>query len=233
MKQLLTALLVLITATTALAQAPKTAAKPKAVPAAKTTQLAKVQKVDTISLVTKMAEKWFKESYVELSFKDPYSYKPAKTSVTTVSKVDELYESLATLNRIIKDLAYDADTSKGMGPYYRKQIVNYNEKLKEKNSQTMQDFYNKMLASAEQDLAKEEIKKAEAAKQLDETLELKKRLENLIANMTEEHKAMIGYYKIYHDCHANNSYGNPVLGRYVFKYKFDTDKFYDVVKWND
>lgn len=151
------------------------------------------QKTPTVSA----ASEWFKKEYVEKSFKDPYSYKLLNITI----------DSLSVGQKLLEDIKFEE---------YR---VTNSDPTNLTSSQTL-------LKTAEKYAKKEEDpngtwhKSVESHKKTiqqindrpTKIIEMRKSYDN----MPSEDKNKVFYYKFSLDCHANNSYGNPVLGRYVF-----------------
>lgn len=144
------------------------------------------------------ASDWFKKVYVETSFKDPYSYKLLKITIDSINVGQKLLEDINFEEYKIKGDAFDLSLNERT----LKTAEKYAKKEDDPNGTWHQSF--------------ERIKKniEEIKNRPSKILEMKKKYENL----SSEEKNKVFYYKFYLDCHANNSYGNPVLGKYVFTY---------------
>ena len=119
--------------------------------------------ISTLNDFEKKIVKTFKETYVDKTFKDPYSFKLLKLEITPKTFGDW---SLDNLN------------------FCKKQI-----EIKDFRVQPKQQYLD--------DVAKYEKEYSE---------------------MSEELKKTIKAYKVRIDCYGNNSYGNPILGKYEFNY---------------
>jgi hypothetical protein len=142
------------------------------------------------------AAEWFKKVYVEASFKDPYSYKLLKINIDSINVGQKLLEDINFEEYKLKNDAWDLS--------FNERNLKTAEKYVKKESDP-NGTWHKSVESHKKTI--EEITNRPA-----KILEMKKKYENLPI----EEKNKIFYYKFYLDCHANNSYGNPVLGKYVF-----------------
>lgn len=145
--------------------------------------------------------KWFKEKYVDANFKDPYSYKELKIELDSLSNYD----------------FYKKNSDSSFIALYEKYSMEYKEKYekessKRKPNETLVNIYKKSYD--------EYSAKLKNAMDASEKLKL----------LSEDEKKQIYHYIVKIDSHANNSYGNPVLGRYRFTYKkgsgFDLGSIY-------
>ena len=139
--------------------------------------------------ILKDAEKWFKEVYVQQNFKDPYSYKLLKISLDSMTNYEYLKNK----------------TNNFMIPHYRKYSAEYKQKLDaEKNKRKPYEVLVKMYEDSYNDYNKK------LNKSLSDSTEF--------ANVTENDKKIIHHYIVRIECHANNSYGGQVFGRYSIGY---------------
>jgi hypothetical protein len=138
----------------------------------------------TKSKVLTTATKWFKESYVQENFKDPYSYKELKCSIDSMSN-KEYYTNDSTIEG---ENMRDAEDRMN-------EWKNLYEKAEKKSSfylEYIEDYKKKY------DLAKASFDVAKSILELMDAKALKK----------------THHYIIRIDCHANNSYGNQIFARY-------------------
>lgn len=184
-------------------------------------------KPDNTALIKRKAEAWFKTEYVPSNFKDKYSYKPLKTTVVPVSLQKQLEEDTLLLG--LENLRYEADSTKGHYEWYKS---NARDALKNSQNDSTSPYYSKYrtyLGFIQVEKQRLEASRIRLDKKLNSIAEAKQRL----ARLTEAEKKTVGYYLIFHDCHANNSYGGQVLGVYSFKYDAARNMGYDVIKLND
>ncbi len=160
--------------------------------------IASVSTFAQVTLTPESAGKWFKESYVESNFKDPYSFKLLKVTIDTITVAEQtqtrisLKESdLANIAQKRKDNQWSIET----GQKYIKKNLDPN------------GTWVKAIERANN-----------SNKELDELPETIQKLKTTLSQMSDEEKNKAFTYWIYVECHANNSYGNPVLGRYGFRY---------------
>lgn len=191
------------TATVAFSQIKKPISKPK---------------VDETEVIKTKVLKLFKEQYVEQTFKDPYSYKPLKTTVYPVTLEMKLLEDTLVIYDEIKLLILKADTTKGSVSLYKGFI----EDCQKREYKDLCDQYRTKLADARKDAYEAQQLIDFKKNQIDEII-------RHVNSMTIQQKNSIGYYLILHDCYGNNSYGNPILGRYSMKYTTEAG-LYDILK---
>ena len=205
----------------------------------------------TTSIETK-ASIWFKKNQVEQTFKDPYSYKLLKVSKSPITianfrkenymnnldvittrdsseikfKENTTYQHLLELDSSMykkykKD--YDDYMKKGETSYanivkstmefYKSGVERYNEKLKEHKVEEEKRISEVLTKWKEEDEKYQKSKKE-------------------FESSTPKDKITISHYLINLDCYANNSYGNPVLGKYQFYYFPNSNSGYSVEKIN-
>jgi len=208
-----------------------------------------------------LASEWFKKKHVDVTFKDPYSYKLLKVSVHPVSN-DEYVTNryMSTLDSVVtrdsSDIVFKPDSSiynlyQNQYNSYNKDYTNYSKSYEEAKlkKSSLIDYYEKMmkLYDPSEYVTKMENEKQRWVKQKEEhdvkVNELKKEWESQdkrynilkkeMESLTDKDKKHIVYNKIYIDCYGNNSYGNPILGRYSFDYFQLTNNGYNVIKLND
>ena len=193
---------------------------------------AQLKKVDTIELVKNLADKWFITSYVNLAFKDPYSYQPLKTIVIPVTSAEASIDSIKRLtsgypkngdksNAFLSKLwmaEYDY-ANQTMYTYYKKShLDNLDKSLDKSKSKSMREYYKKSALSDSIKLEEELVNINQAKRLIDSVKVLIKKIENNANLLPLDKQQVIVYYKIYHDCYGSNSYGNKILGRYVYHF---------------
>ena len=156
------------------------------------------------------SSKWFKDVYVQSSFKDPYSYKELKITLDTMSNYSW----------------YTRKTDDYMLNSYKKSYDEYTAKVEvEKNKR--RPSYPGALEQYEKWAAERKVKYDNEVLKVNDAKEK-------IATMSETERKLIHHYIIHIDSHGANSYGGIVFGRYVFTYtkgkEFDVN---DVLKVND
>ena len=166
-------------------------------------------KPSEIQQVKKDALSWFKNVYVESYFKDPYSYKLLKCDIypTTLKEVIEGY---------IRDLdseIYLADTSKFYSDYGK--IAEKNQLLLKYNKRyPVSDTTTSEFKKRIEEMKLVKIKLQDELAKYNEILERSNNLKNRLKSLTVSESNKIWQYSVYIDCYSNNSYGNPVLGKY-------------------
>ncbi len=158
------------------------------------------------------AKNWFKVYYVPLNFKDPYSYKILKCFAIPISNKEALKETYETLTYNLKDL----DTA-GFGNEYKNALSNYRWSLKKHNIEFKgTDTTDKRYQISIQSLKYENEKIETMLKKFTDTKSSLDTIRKILSTLSPEEEKKIAYYKIYLDCYSNNSYGNKVLGRFMF-----------------
>jgi hypothetical protein len=144
----------------------------------------------------------FKDTYVESHFKDPYSFKLLKLEIKPKTFGDWLMDDI---NYIQNEIKFNTTS-------YSK-------------IDSLQDLYHELLSLKVKhpDSPLTSLKPmARIEKIRQERLEnLKKKLNENIkeySEMSSDKKNKIKGYEVRIDCYGNNSYGNPILGRYKFNY---------------
>lgn len=156
-----------------------------------------------IQQIKKNALSWFKNVYVDSYFKDPYSYKVLKCDIYPVNNEEALKSAAEDLSYAVERL----DTLKSYSDYgikkrqYHKAVNNIK-------------VYPTIYSQTDVDKAKkawdDEILKYNQA------LSDKKETDSLLLVIDANTRKKVSYYMVYLDCYSNNSYGNPVLGKYSF-----------------
>ncbi len=161
------------------------------------------------TIITNKARAWFKDVYVQVNFKDPYSYKLMKFDVYPVTNE-------AGLKDIIKNIDYkidELDTSKTYSSYQLKiktirKDREYNEKYGSRDSVSVANAksYTNMLLKERDEMLKE----------YNTTIQAKKEAELQLNSLTPATKDKTLKYIGYLDCYGRNGYGNIALNKYVF-----------------
>jgi hypothetical protein len=186
------------------------------------------EKIDTLELVKQRAQKWFKDVYVENNFKDPYSYELLKLTVEPKTFYQELQNDTSFANWDIRYEKYLLkDTLKGQFQKLKDDVVMYEEKAFKKDGK-VNEKYKSLYESSLKQLNEERFKRTDSLRKVEIKRDV---LVERLNTLTDEQKKMVLYYIIYLDCHANNSYGGKILGKYTFKYNFYKSA-YDVEKVN-
>lgn len=163
---------------------------------------AKGQELDSLQVIEK-AKTYFKDVFVENTFKDPYSYELLKI----------ISEPVSYRQKAISEYSYN----KNMVPFNDEDIEplrlelkknkEYLDKLKPKGTK-----YEKALAKYERSLAiyEDENSKLNEFKNKQELL-------NQISTATSKSVDEISHYNIEIHCYGSNSYGGKILGKYIFE----------------
>lgn len=170
---------------------------------------------------------FFKNTYVEQNFKDPYSYKLLKAEIRPILSMEWYKDSLslAVINHDIVDTLT---------------ITNNYRSLKGKHSAILEKMKNikanGAAVGAYEDSEQEEIALSEdlerAVQNYKISLNRIVRLNAKINTMSAKEKTELKCYEVNIDCYANNSYGNPILGKYSFEYSLKTGLIGPVVQLN-
>lgn len=169
-------------------------------------------KPSEIQIIKKDAINWFKQIYVESNFKDPYSYKLLKSEIYPVNNREFLESEIRQFDNII----YSSDTTKSYFSYqtklksYKNAINDHHRKFKDQDTSSYRYKYSL------KNLDRERLEVEEAKNRYTGAINNKKEAEELLMKSSESLLSSVSRYRIYLDCYSNNSYGNPVLGRYVF-----------------
>lgn len=167
---------------------------------------------DPMAALKTKTEKWFKEIYVEQSFKDPYSYKLMKCIIAPVSLKDRTEES----KRELMYLLSSADTTKSYGEYAeRKKMTKYSK-----------DQYDKILIESEGDEKRINLYKKlyeaniyfqkELQSKYQKLVEMDLSLDSTLMHTDKAILEKIYDYTVYIDAYGKNSLGNLVLGKYYY-----------------
>lgn len=161
--------------------------------------IATITMAQTKTKVLLTGTKWFKESYVQENFKDPYSYKELKSSIDSMSNKEYYINDTTIEGQNMRNAEHYINEWKKMYEKYKsasllKEIEEYKQKY---------------------DLAKSSFDVAKSFLEVMDTKALK-----------QTH-----HYIIRIDCHANNSYGNQVFGKYSL-ITYNGKEFSNVMKLN-
>ena len=186
-------------------------------------------KIDTLVLIKNKADTFFLKDYVPDNFKDPYSYKPLKTTVTAIylpvkmkDDADE-YKEIAAL--------YYKDTNSSIIEIDQHTIVEDSLLLNKAKKAYKQTWIDEI--KLHQKMIVEQRKIIDSANyHINYYLNASNKILLQLDSLSESEKHKIVYYIIQHDCYGANSYGNLILGRYMFKYDIKEDKFYGVIRNN-
>ncbi|WP_313672008.1 hypothetical protein [Sphingobacterium multivorum] len=190
------------------------------------------QQSDSLQIIEK-AKDYFKKVYVELNFKDPYSYELLKIKAERVSLREKLEFDIGVYRSAKKSVNMDStfsfsDFSSAKQKYEAlKHTLSKGEKLKEKD-------YNKYIKKYGEyielfDSTKKEIEEFRSAhKKLDEDLLLR---QEMLDNKSLDFSQTV-QWRISLDCYAANSYGNKILGKYIFRMSNDGKLDGEIIKMN-
>jgi hypothetical protein len=158
-------------------------------------------KLTEMQQVKKQALYWFKNFYVDINFKDPYSYKLLKCDIYPVSAEEALIETCEDISREVSR----ADTAEYFSGYKQKKRLYFTVSNNIK-------AYPSIYRQSEVDRAKKDWDDEILIYQ--KLLKLKIEADSLLKVMDPIVRKKVSYYSLYIDCYSNNSYGNAVLGRY-------------------
>ncbi|MGJ1305146.1 hypothetical protein [Sphingobacterium multivorum] len=154
--------------------------------------------------------KWFRDVYVEENWKDPYSYKLMKCTLTPVLFVDHLKSVREDLVNNFNEI----DTTKSASVYNK---AKWNTIAKKKQ-------YDKDLLGVDSSMVY--FSKLEYNQALHQETELKKmhstyvneiaEIDSLQKHSSKELLNKIYQYSVYIDAYGKNGYGNVVLNRYRY-----------------
>lgn len=181
--------------------------------------------VDPEASTRNNAQKWFKESYVEKLFKDPYSYKLLKLTSEKVNVKQSLIDSISYLdgemakcniaekdatpqNRALWQSGYDKSFS---------DLQIQQEKLKNNTDADQVELLNRLIAIHK----KYSLKYLSGLKDFDIyflSKNEKERIQAKILSITPEQGLSLAFYRINLDCYSKNAIGNDILGRFQFPF---------------
>ena len=210
------------------------AATKKAPTSAKPTPTVSTEVVESKEeIIKKKAEKWFKDFFVDLTFKDKYSYKPLETKAFPVSTEKGILNEIDDIKVIIDHLSNGIQKEEAKYAEYKKNSDELALKMKtEKKKQKLENLQNEYAKSKENELKYGEYVENDKKKVTNHLENVKIKMQKL-SSLSDLEKKSAAYYWITHDCHANNSYGGQVLGVYRFKFDAAKESGYDVAKIND
>lgn len=165
-------------------------------------------------IIIEKAQAWFKEKYVETTFKDPYSYRVVGVKAVSKTHKEWLDDEVIRTQKKMDDLGISPSDN----PYLILAEINESirkceiEMDKNKNNQ----FYYKFKDI--RDDCKRLARKAELYIDLGEYLKHVKEMQNDLS--TETLNSSI-FYEIHLDCYSKNELGNEVLGRFLFPFTKD------------
>lgn len=166
-------------------------------------QKKQISKQSELQSVKSSAIKWFKSIYVAGNFKDPYSYKLLKAEIIAITNKEAIEKIKSDTELSLSS----ADTTKFYSDYANKRQA-YRKAVSDLK------YYPGLYKQSDVDYAK---------KAWDYELVKYQKLENdktnaedLLSKMDVITAKKINYYAVYIDCYSNNSYGNPVLGKFCF-----------------
>ncbi|SUJ19118.1 Uncharacterised protein [Sphingobacterium spiritivorum] len=177
----------------------------------------KAQNLDSLQIIEK-AKDIFKRVQVDLTFKDPYSYELLKIEADPV----DLKEKLEFDIRVLKDAKrrLESDTTFYLSDFNKnKNIFEAQVKNLKKGEKLKNKDYNKYLEKYSQNIKwyQESLKELtdyrRSIKKCEEELEAKLLL---LQDKNIDFKKIV-QWKISLDCYGANSYGNKILGRYIFR----------------
>ena len=165
--------------------------------------LCTAQNIDSaeIKFITEKAKEYFRNTYVEANFKNPYSYGLLKLEVSPIIAARSLAEEL----QISKLWAIKTDTTLEVSPYQQmKQLL-----VKQERS-----FKSGKIKLGVLEETKRLIQQFKGINEI--WLRNIDFINNEFENLDDDKKVKIREYHILLHCHGENSYGGKVLGRYRF-----------------
>ena len=168
------------------------------------------------------AEEWFKQAYVETTFKDPYSYRLMGIKAIPITIKQGLEMQLASVLNSIKECSIDTSERNQEGHDSYMEMYE-DEMAKAKKEQEIIDSGK----GTEYTIRRKDVyvKYANIAIERAKSIALylldvsgKERIEGIISDLSEDQSGSIGYYDIRLDCYSKNSLGNEVLGRFSFPF---------------
>lgn len=182
---------------------------------------------NTESQLTSNAEKWFKDVYVESSFKDPYSYRHLKTFIKPISHKDFLESRIKEITAELKGDNLDLMNNK-VNPMIREEAESLSNSCKENIKTYLEKIANGSISDYERKrmeiYKKYLIQVTDQLKQFDLhdlNIEEKTHLEEKLLSLTQEEANSTIFHEIRIDCYSKNSLGNEVLGRFSFPFSKD------------
>lgn len=188
------------------------------------------QKLDSVQIINK-AKQYFKDFYVELNFKDPYSYELLKISAEPVSLRKKIEYKIS----VHSDPLVRIDTTYKYSDFNqaKSHIIELEQKLKKAEDLKLKnpDKFEKKLGWAVKRL---DERKSEL-KGYRDNIELNNKELLTYQNMLNDKSldfTKTAQWLIHLDCYGANSYGNKILGRYVFRMSLDGKVEGSVTKTN-
>ncbi|MBR3444639.1 MAG: hypothetical protein IKH14_02050 [Prevotella sp.] len=217
MRQFLFLLFILLSVC-ANAQSVKSSMQRNSVHSKKTTTTVRVKTDEQIAI--EQAQLWFKEKYVETTFKDPYSYRVVGIKATSVTQKESLDKLIFKVKKRMDECTiHPSERNEETLNLCLKEIKNSDEKMAELKNKT--DEYSIEMYNI---LAKYRKKYIEAAEKIEKYLINEKEYNRLLSTksvMDESQLNSFAYFEIHLDCYSKNDLGNEVLGRYVFPFTKD------------
>lgn len=174
-------------------------------PALAMAQKKKPVKLTELQKVKKEGLDYFKNVYVESNFKDPYSYKLLKCDVYPITFKEHIEELLKSVDDKIKS----SDTTRPFSEYQTKKAEYLRNVSRVKN-------YPDIYKQSDIDRAKKDWDNC--ISEYNDAIDTKKKGEQMLTALSASEANKIHHYSFYIDCYSNNSYGNPVLGKFAFDY---------------
>lgn len=181
--------------------------------------------ISEIDVVKKDAEDWFKSKYVEAYFKDPYSYKLLKTTVTPRTLKEAILDSIVffqynidTCSLILEDRT-EASRLECKKAYEESltEIKRLTELIKIE-SDDQKNYYNKKRIAIHKEYALSFLQIMMQIDLYNLNVNEKKNIENRLRRLNEVELSRLAYYEVKIDCYSNNSLGNQILGRFAFPF---------------
>lgn len=184
------------------------------------------------NIIIYQAKKWFKEKVVDVSFKDPYSYRVVGVKAVPVTTSEWADRYIEETVQQINETGYGHLMETGLKNFdiveehLNRKIDGLKLKIKEEEIEMSK--YKDSYEPIEQKLYKlhSEVRN-EYVKEKNNLLTFIRaeihlnKLVQLKARMNENELSHIDSYDIHLDCYSKNSYGNEVLTRYVFPFTKD------------
>ncbi|MFK5983107.1 MAG: hypothetical protein QM499_09345 [Flavobacteriaceae bacterium] len=171
------------------------------------------------------AEEWFKQTYVESSFKDPYSYRLMGIKVIPLTYKQGFEKQLISVLNSMKECKIHPDerNQKSYEEYIAlsEETTDLSKKEQKYIDKGKNVEYHTKKKAKLIEYTVLTIKRAESIARYLLDVKEKERIEGMINILTEEQSTSIAYYDIRLDCYSKNDLGNEVLGRYSFPF---TDK---------
>ena len=171
-------------------------------------------------LAIEKSQLWFKEKYVESTFKDPYSYRLVGIKAVPITKRESLDKQIIKVkSRMDACKVHPSERTESFLAHCKEEIEKHDEEMAELRKKTdglSVDLYNIS--------AKYRQKWVDGAEEIEKYLINEKEYNQLLATrniMTEDQLNSFAYFEIHLDCYSKNDFGNEVLGRFVFPFTKD------------